>query len=163
MYERFTDASREVVRLAAEEASRWNHEYVGTEHVLIALSQSSSHPGGKILQECATDSDKLRSVMKTIVMPGPALPLPGRWARLVAFVSFRRRTQWTPRAKQLVERAVEAAREDGRNSIGTEHLLHGMLCDEESVAYQILTHQSPGIAKVRELVQQARMQTSGSQ
>jgi ATP-dependent Clp protease ATP-binding subunit ClpA len=106
MYERFTDASREVMRLAAEEAARWNLEYIGTEHVLIALALSNSHSAGAILHQCGIN---------------------------------------------------------GRHSIGTEHLLHGLLCDEESVGCYILAHEDCGLAKVRELFEQARAESTGQQ
>jgi hypothetical protein len=124
MYERFTDRAIKVMQLANEEAIRFGHEYIGTEHILLGLVKEGSGVAANALKYLNCDLVKIRAEVAKIVQPGnedrmDKLPL-------------------TPRAKKVVEYAIEEARKLNHNYVGTEHLLLGLLREEEGVAVQVL-------------------------
>jgi ATP-dependent Clp protease ATP-binding subunit ClpA len=125
MYERFTDRARKVMQLANQEAQRLNHEYVGTEHILLALVKEGSGVAANVLNNFDIDIRKIRIEVEKIVGAGPDLVTMGRLPH-------------TPRVKKAIEHAIEEARNLSHEYIGTEHLLLGLLCDTESVAGEVL-------------------------
>jgi len=126
MHERFTDRARKAMKLANREAQRFNHEYIGTEHILLGLIKEGSGVASNVLKNRDMDLRKIREVEK-IVHNGPG------GARFFLW----RRPQ-TPRAKKAIEYAVEEARLLQHNYVGTEHLLLGLLREREGVAAQVL-------------------------
>jgi ATP-dependent Clp protease ATP-binding subunit ClpA len=126
MYERFTVRARKVMQLANQEAQRFQHEYVGTEHILLGLMKEGSGVAANVLKSLDIDLRKIRLVVEQIVQVGPVnMVTPGKLPQ-------------TPRARQVIEYAIEEARNLNHNYVGTEHLLLGLLHEEEGVAAQVL-------------------------
>ena len=141
MYERFTDRARKVMQLANQEAQRFNHEYIGTEHILLGLVKEGSGVAANVLKNLDVDLRKIRLEVEKIVQTGPG----GRRAVLG-------RLPHTPRAQKAIEYAVEEARSLKHNHVGTEHLLLGLLREREGVAGQCLTNLGLSLGDVREQV-----------
>ena len=118
MYERFTDRARKVMQLANQEAQRFNHEYVGTEHVLLGLVKEGSGVAANVLKNLDVDLRKIRVEVEKIVQSGPGHGHDGETAP-------------DPRAKKVIEYAIEEARNLNHNYVGTEHLLLGLLREQE--------------------------------
>ncbi len=125
MYERFTDRARKVMQLANQEAHRFNHEYVGTEHILLGLMKEGSGVAANVLENLEIDLRKLRLEVEKIICRGPEMLVTGRLPQ-------------TPRAKKVIEYAIEEARNLNHNYVGTEHLLLGLVREELGVAAQVL-------------------------
>jgi len=125
MFERFTDRARKVMALANQEAQRFNHEYVGTEHVLLGLVKEGQGVAANVLHNLGIDLKKIRLEVEKIVKSGPDMVTMGKLPQ-------------TPRAKKVLEFAIEEARNLGHNYVGTEHLLLGLLRENEGVAAQVL-------------------------
>src|SRR5205807_1530390 len=125
MYERFTDRARKVMQLANQEAQRLNHEYIGTEHILLGIIDEGGGVAVHVLQNLDVDLRKLRSELEKIVPSGPERVTKSGWPQ-------------TPRAKKVIEYAIEEARALLHNHVGTEHLLLGLLREHEGVAGQVL-------------------------
>ena len=125
MFERFTDRARKVMALANQEAQRFNHEYVGTEHVLLGLVKEGQGVAANVLHNLQVDLKKIRLEVEKIVKSGPAMVTMGKLPQ-------------TPRAKKVIEFAIEEARNLGHNYVGTEHLLLGLLREHDGVAAQVL-------------------------
>src|SRR5712692_4422512 len=125
MYERFTDRARKVVQLANQEAQRLNHEYIGTEHILLGLIKEGSGVAANVLKNLDIDLQKVRKEIEKIVLSGPDTVKMGKLPQ-------------TPRAKKVVEHAIEEARNFNHNYVGTEHLLLGLVREGEGVAAQVL-------------------------
>ncbi len=124
MYERFTDRARRVMQLANQEAQRFNHEYIGTEHILLGLVKEGSGVAASVLRKLGVDLSEVRQRIEDIVEPGPAT----RAGRLPQ----------TPKAKSALEYAIQEARGLGHQYVGTEHLLLGLLREDEGVASMVL-------------------------
>jgi hypothetical protein len=124
-YERFTDRARKVMQLANQEAQRFNHEYIGTEHILLGLVKEGSGVAANVLKNLDIDLRKIRLEVEKIVQTGPDMVVMGRLPK-------------TPRAKKVIEYAIEEARGLNHNYIGTEHLLLGLIREEEGVGAQVL-------------------------
>jgi ATP-dependent Clp protease ATP-binding subunit ClpC len=139
MYERFTDRARKVMQLANQEAQRFNHEYVGTEHVLLGLIKEGSGVAANVLRNLDVDLRKIRNEVEKIVQPGPEMVTMGKLPQ-------------TPRAKKVIEYAIEEARNLNHNYVGTEHLLLGLLREQEGVAAQVLMNLNLKLEEVREEV-----------
>src|SRR3974390_60828 len=139
MYERFTDRSRKVMHLANQEAQRFNHEYVGTEHVLLGLIKEGSGVAANVLRNLDVDLRKIRNEIEKIVQAGPEMVTMGKLPQ-------------TPRAKKVIEYAIEEARNLNHNYVGTEHLLLGLFREQEGVAAQVLRHLQLQLEDVREEV-----------
>ncbi len=139
MYERFTDRARKVMQLANQEAQRFNHEYIGTEHILLGLIQEGSGVGANVLKHLALDLQKLRLEVQKIIQPGPYSVTMGKLPQ-------------TPRTKKVVEYSIEEARNLNHNYVGTEHLLLGLLREQEGVAAQVLMNLGLKLEDVREEV-----------
>src|SRR5258708_7347682 len=128
MYERFTDRARKVMQLANEEARHFGHEYIGTEHILLGLIKEGSGVAANVLKNLDVDLRKVREEVDKIVQTGSS---PQDAATLG------KRPQ-TPRAKKVIEYAIEEARLLNHNYVGTEHLLLGLIREEAGVAGQVL-------------------------
>src|SRR3954467_11145424 len=124
MYERFTDRARKVMQLAHQGAQRFNHEYIGTEHILLGLVKEGSGVAANVLKNLDIDLRKIRLEVEKIVQSGPDM----------AAVVLLGRRPLTPRVKKVIEYAIEEARGLNHNYVGTEHLLLGLLREEEGVA-----------------------------
>ena len=136
MYERFTDRARKVMQLANEEARRFNHEYIGTEHILLGLVKEGSGVAANVLKNLDIDPRKVRREVEKIVVGGPD------------DVTLSRLPQ-TPRAKKVIEYAIEEARNLNHNYVGTEHLLLGLIREEEGVAAQVLMNLGLSLPVIR--------------
>src|SRR5690349_2245159 len=139
MYERFTDRARKVMQLANQEAQRFNHEYIGTEHILLGLVKEGSGVAASVLKNLDVDLRKIRMEVEKIVQAGPDMVTMGRLPH-------------TPRAKKVIEYAIEEARNLNHNYVGTEHLLLGLLREMEGVAAQVLQNLGLKLDEVREEV-----------
>ncbi len=139
MFERFTDRARKVMALANQEAQRFNHEYIGTEHILLGLVKEGSGVGANVLKNLDVDIKKLRLEVEKLVKSGPDMVTMGKLPH-------------TPRAKKVIEFAIEEARSLNHNYIGTEHLLLGLLRESEGVAAQVLMNLGLKLEEVRQEV-----------
>ena len=139
MFDKFTDRARKVMALAREEAKRFNHEYIGTEHILLGLVKEGSGVAANVLQNLDIDLKKIRLEVEKIVQTGPDLVSVGQ-------------LPFTPRVKKVLEYAIEEARAMGHNYIGTEHQLLGLLREQEGVAAQVLLNLGVKLDDVREEV-----------
>lgn len=141
MYERFTDRARKAMQLANQESQRFNHEYIGTEHVLLGLVKEGGGVAANVLHNFNIDLRKIRVEIEKVVIPGPA------GEHLVMG-----RLPHTPRTKRVIEYSIEEARNLNQNYVGTEHLLLGLIREEEGVASQILTFLGLNLNALREEV-----------
>ena len=139
MYERFTDRAWKVMQLANQEAQRFNHEYIGTEHVLLGLVKEGSGVAANVLKNLDVDLRKIRLEVEKIVQSGPDMVTMGKLPQ-------------TPRAKKVIEYALEEAKNLNHNYVGTEHLLLGLLREQEGVAAQVLMNLGLKLEDVREEV-----------
>src|SRR3989441_6442853 len=139
MYERFTDRARKVMQLANQEAQRLNHEYIGTEHILLGLVKEGSGVAANVLKNLDIDLRKIRLEIEKIVQSGPDMVTMGKLPQ-------------TPRAKKVIEYSIEEARNLNHNYVGTEHLLLGLLREQEGVAAQVLVNLGLKLEDVREEV-----------
>ena len=139
MYERFTDRARKVMQLANQEAQRFNHEYIGTEHVLLGLIKEGSGVAANVLKNLDVDLRKIRLEVEKLVQSGPDMVTMGRLPQ-------------TPRAKKVIEYSMEEARNLNHNYVGTEHILLGLLREQEGVAAQVLMNLGLKLEEVREEV-----------
>ncbi|HVS39787.1 MAG TPA: Clp protease N-terminal domain-containing protein [Gemmataceae bacterium] len=139
MYERFTDRARKVLQLANQEANRLNHEYVGTEHILLGLVKEGVGVAAVVLKNHGLDLHKTRLEVEVIAQPGPDHVTPGKLLQ-------------TRPAKRAVVYSIDEARNLNHNYIGTEHLLLGLLREQEGVAAQLLMNLGLKLDDVREAV-----------
>ena len=134
-FEKFTERARKVLSLSQEEAQRFNHNYIGTEHILLGLVREGEGVAAKVLANLGVDLEKVRSAVEYII---------GRGEKSVG-----QDIGLTPRAKRVIELAVDEARRLNHNYIGTEHLLLGLLREEEGVAAGVLESLGVSLDKVR--------------
>ncbi len=139
MFERFTDRARKVMALANQEAQRFNHEYIGTEHILLGLVKEGSGVGATVLKNLDVDIKKLRLEIEKHVKSGPDMVTMGKLPQ-------------TPRAKKVIEYAIEEARSLNHNYVGTEHILLGILRESEGIAAQVLLDIGLKLEEVRQEV-----------
>ena len=139
MYERFTDRARKVMQLANQEAQRFNHEYIGTEHVLLGLIKEGTGVAANVLKNLDVDLRKIRLEVEKLVQSGPDMVTMGKLPQ-------------TPRAKKVIEYSMEEARNLNHNYVGTEHILLGLLREQEGVAAQVLMNLGLKLEDVREEV-----------
>ena len=138
MFERFTDRARRVVILAQEEARLLNHNYIGTEHILLGLIHEHEGVAAKALESLGTSLESVRGQVEEIIGQG-AKPPGGH-------------IPFTPRAKRVLELSLREALQLGHNYIGTEHILLGLIREGEGVAAQVLVKLGADLARVREQV-----------
>ena len=139
MFDRFTDRAKKVMNLARQEAQRFNHEYLGTEHILLGLVQEGSGVAANVLKNMSIDLNKIRAEVEKIVKTGPSMVTMGQ-------------LPFTPRAKKVLELSMEEASNLGHNYIGTEHLLLGLIKENEGIAAQVLMNLGVKLEDVREEV-----------
>jgi ATP-dependent Clp protease ATP-binding subunit ClpC len=139
VFDRFTDRARKVMGLARQEAQRLNHEYIGTEHILLGLVQEESGVAANVLKNMDVDLKKIRIEVEKLVQSGGATVTMGQ-------------LPFTPRAKKVLEYALEEASQLGHNYIGTEHLLLGLLRESDGVAAQVLLNLGLKLEEVRDEV-----------
>ena len=139
MFERFTDRARKVMALANQEAQRFNHEYIGTEHILLGLVKEGSGVGANVLKNLDVDIKKLRLEIEKLVKSGPDMVTMGKLPQ-------------TPKAKKVIEYAIEEARALNHNYVGTEHILLGLLRETEGIAAQVLMNLGLKLEDVRQEV-----------
>jgi ATP-dependent Clp protease ATP-binding subunit ClpC len=125
--------------LANQEAQRFNHEYIGTEHILLGLVKEGSGVGANVLKNLGVDLHKVRMEVEKLVKPGPDMVTMGKLPQ-------------TPRAKKVIEYAIEEARNLNHNYVGTEHLLLGLLREHDGVAAQVLMNLGLKLDEVRDEV-----------
>jgi len=136
MFNRFTERARKVIVLAKEEAKRFNHDYIGTEHLLLGLVREGEGVAAAVLQKLGLDLDSIRIEVEKVVQPGPQTQVMGD-------------IPFTPRSKKALELAAEEARALGHNYIGTEHLLLGLIREGEGVAFRVFLNMGVDIERVR--------------
>ena len=134
-FEKFSERARRVLSLAQEEAQRFNHNYIGTEHILLGLVRETEGVAARVLSGLGVDLSKVRSAVEFIIGRGEK-PAQGEIGL-------------TPRAKKVVELAVDEARRMNHTYIGTEHLLIGLLREGEGVAAGVLESLGVSLEKVR--------------
>jgi len=139
MYERFTDRARKVMQLANQEAQRFNHEYIGTEHILLGLVKEGSGVAANVLKNLDVDLRKIRLEVEKLVQSGPEMVTMGKLPQ-------------TPRTKKVIEYSMEEARNLNHNYVGTEHVLLGLLREQDGVAAQVLMNLGLKLEEVREEV-----------
>ncbi len=147
MFERFTDRARRVVVLAQEEARMLNHNYIGTEHILLGLIHEGEGVAAKALEQLNISLDAVRSQVEEIIGQGQAAP--------TGHIPF------TPRAKKVLELSLREALQLGHNYIGTEHILLGLIREGEGVAAQVLQKLGADLNRVRQQVIQLLSGYSG--
>ncbi len=136
MFNRFTERARKIILLAKEEAKRFNHDYIGTEHILLGLIREGEGVAAAVLASLGLGPDKIRSEIEKLVQPGPATIVSGD-------------IPFTPKAKKVIELAMDEARNLGHNYIGTEHLLLGLIREGEGIASQVLVNLGLDLDKIR--------------
>ena len=144
--DKFTERARKVLQLAQEEAQRFNHNYIGTEHLLLGLVREGEGVAAKVLANLGVDLNKVRSAVEFII---------GRGERTVTGD-----IGLTPRAKKVIELSVEEARRLNHNYIGTEHLLLGLVREGEGIAAGVLESLGVSLDKVRQQVNYVLNQSS---
>ena len=138
MFERFTDRARRVVVLAQEEARLLNHNYIGTEHMLLGLIHEGEGVAAKALESLGISLEAVRAQVEEIIGQGQSAP--------TGHIPF------TPRAKKVFELSLREALQLGHNYIGTEHILLGLVREGEGVAAQVLVKLGADLARVRQQV-----------
>jgi len=136
-YDRFTDRARKVLALANAEAQRFNHEYIGSEHILLGLVKEGSGVGANVLKNLEVDLRRARLEVEKLVKPGPEMVTMGK-------------LPLTPRAKKVIGYAMEEARGLNHNYVGTEHLLLGLLREHDGIAAQVLRNLGVKLEAVRD-------------
>ncbi len=127
------------MQLANQEAQRFNHEYIGTEHILLGLIKEGSGVAANVLKNLDVDLRKIRLEVEKLVQSGPDMVTMGKLPQ-------------TPRAKKVIEYSMEEARILNHNYVGTEHILLGLLREQEGVAAQVLMNLGLKLEEVREEV-----------
>lgn len=139
MYERFTDRARKVMQLANQEAHHFKHEYIGTEHLLLGLVLEGSGVAANVLKNLDIDLRKVRKEVEKILVAGVDMPSASDLPH-------------TPKARKVLENAIEEARLINHNYVGTEHLLLSLVREEESTGAQVLLNLGLTLQNVREEV-----------
>ena len=138
MFERFTDRARRVVVLAQEEARMLDHNYIGTEHLLLGLIHEGEGVAAKALEAMGISLDAVRQQVEAIIGRGQQAPS--------GHIPF------TPRAKRVLELSLRESGQLGHNYIGTEHILLGLVREGEGVAAQVLVKLGADLNRVRQVV-----------
>ncbi len=134
-FDKFTERARKVLALAQEEAQRFNHSYISTEHILLGITSEGSGVATKVLQNLGVELDKIRTAVEFVIGRGES--------------KSQGEVGLTPRAKKVIELSVDEARHLNHNYIGTEHLLLGLLREGEGVAAGVLESLGVSLEKAR--------------
>src|SRR5512133_170495 len=148
MFERFTDRARRVVVLAQEEARHLDHNYIGTEHLLLGLVHEAEGVAAQALAQLGVSLEAVRAQVEEIIGRGQSAP--------TGHIPF------TPRSKKVLELSLREALQLGHNYIGTEHILLGLIREGEGVAAQVLVKLGADLNRVRQQVLQQLSGSSGS-
>jgi ATP-dependent Clp protease ATP-binding subunit ClpC len=149
MFKRYTEKVRKVIMMAQEEAVNLNHNYIGTEHILVGLVKENEGIAGKVLREIGVEPEKIIEEIEKIVGKGEY--------QEVSEITF------TPRAKKVLELASQEASQLGQNYIGTEHILLGLIKEGSGVATRILTDMGIDLDNVYSQVMKVLMESSHSE
>src|SRR5712691_9882015 len=147
-FDKFTERARKVLSLAQEEAQRFQHNYIGTEHLLLGLVREGEGVAAKVLSNLGVELNKVRSAVEFII---------GRGDRIVLG-----EIGLTPRAKKVIELAVDEARRLNHHYIGTEHLLLGLLREGSGIGAGVLEDLGDSLNRARHEVMQALNYATGS-
>ena len=139
MYERFTDRARMVMALANQEAQRLDHDYIGTEHILLGLVKEGSGVGVQVLKNLGVDLEELPAEVKKMLKPGQEIDTSEKMLQIL-------------QSKEAIEMAIEEAKMLKLNYVGTEHILLGLLRMKECAAAQLLMNKGINIEDVRNVV-----------
>jgi len=148
-FDKFTDRARKVLTLAQEEAQRFNHNYIGTEHLLLGLVREGDGVAAKVLSNMGVQLPRVRSAVEFIIGRGDTM--------IMGEIGL------TPRAKKVIELAVDEARRLNHHYIGTEHLLLGLVREGEGIAAGVLESLGVNLEKVRAQVMQVVSQSASTQ
>ena len=140
MFGRFTERAKKAIVLAREEAGRLNHDYIGTEHILLGLVKVGGGVAAEVLDGLGLSIERVRLEVEKMVQPGPSTLSIGE-------------IPFTPRAKKVLDLAIEEARAMGHNYIGTEHILLGLVKEGEGIAAQVLENFGVDTEKLKEKIQ----------
>ncbi len=138
MFGRFTERAQQVLVLAQEEAKRLNHNFIGTEHLLLGLAREGSGIAARTLQNMSVDLNRVREEVERITPKGEKIVQQG--------------ISYTPRAKRVVELAIEESQNLGHNYVGTEHLMLGLVREGEGIAAQVLSNVGIDLKRARKEV-----------
>ncbi|MBF0494821.1 MAG: AAA family ATPase, partial [Candidatus Omnitrophica bacterium] len=138
-FSKFTERARKVILLAKDEAKKFNHDYIGTEHILLGLIKEGEGVAAAVLNSLGLDFDNIREETEKLVQYGAGPTTPGD-------------IPFTPKAKKVIELAMDEARNLGHNYIGTEHLLLGLIREGEGIAAQVLLNLGLDLKLVRDEV-----------
>ncbi len=136
MFEKFTDRSRKIMAFANQEAQRFNHDYIGTEHILLGMVKEGSGIAASVLKGMQIDIRKVRLKVEALVKAGPEMVTMGKLPQ-------------TPGTKRVLESAIEKSRALGNNYIGSEHILLGLVEEQTGIAWQVLQGFGLNTRKVR--------------
>ncbi|MBS3943610.1 MAG: ATP-dependent Clp protease ATP-binding subunit [Dethiobacter sp.] len=139
MFGRFTERAQQVLVLAQEEAKRLNHSFIGTEHLLLGLVREGSGIAARALQSMGVDLNRVRQEVEQITPKGDK-------------AATQQGISYTPRAKRVVELAIEESQNLGHNYVGTEHIMLGLIREGEGVAAQVLTNMGSDLKRARKEV-----------
>lgn len=139
MFGRFTERAQKVLVLAQEEAKRFHHSFVGTEHILLGLVREGEGIAAKVLLSLGVELDSVRSEIEKLIGKGDQRSVP-------------QGVNYTPRAKKVIELAIEEGQNLGHNYVGTEHLLLGLIREGEGIAAQVLTNLGVDLTRARKSV-----------
>ena len=145
-FDKFTERARKVLTLAQEEAQRFNHNYIGTEHLLLGLVREGDGVAARVLSNMGVQLPKVRSAVEFIIGRGDTM--------VMGEIGL------TPRAKKVIELAVDEARRLNHHYIGTEHLLLGLVREGEGIAAGVLESLGVNLEKVRAQVMQVVSQSA---
>ena len=148
-FEKFTERARRVLTLSQEEAQRFNHNYIGTEHILLGLVSETDGVAARVLSNLGVESHKVRSAVEFIIGRGEP--------------SGQGEIGLTPRAKKVIELAVDEARSLNHHYIGTEHLLTGLMREGDGVAAGVLESLGIDLEKIRNEVNLNLLQTQSEE
>ena len=147
-FEKFSERARRVLSLAQEEATQFNHNYIGTEHILLGLIREAEGVAAKVLQNLKADTQKIRSAVEFIIGKGDK-PATGEIGL-------------TPRAKKVIELAVDEARKQSHHYIGTEHLLIGLMREGDGIGSNVLESLDLSLDVIRDETQNVLSKTASS-
>jgi ATP-dependent Clp protease ATP-binding subunit ClpC len=139
MFEKFTDRAKKVISIARQEASRLNSEFIGTEHILLGIISEGGGVAAKVIKALSIDLKKIRQEIEKLIVPA-------------ANPSTLGQLPFSPRAKRVIELSTDIANQLGHEVVGTEHILLGLLKEEEGIAAQVLDNLGFKLDQVQEMV-----------
>jgi ATP-dependent Clp protease ATP-binding subunit ClpC len=141
MFDRFTERARKVLLLAREESKNFNHDYIGTEHILLGLIKEGQGVAAAVLQNLGLSLERIRLEVEKKVESGSNIEIEGE-------------IEFTPKAKRVIELAMDEARKMSHNYIGTEHLLLGLVLEEKGAAANVLQGLGLSLSKIKKEIMQ---------